>query len=223
MVGLGFPAGVLMAGIGFGPSDFAIFEIDEPEVRAGEIEARLLPKLLVVGSQLAAGLSRVAGRELQPQGLRAPRRRGSAPEEALVAFADTLRELRGIPFLALGITRDQLHARVAVRGASERSPAMRRAVERESANLARRGKPFRRLRHYTGWNGGELPEVAPAGSAAFWQEVAEEIAPPAGNRVAGMDLGVAWSREEARSLAVGDVLGAFRDLAPLYKLLVNAQ
>jgi hypothetical protein len=38
-----------------------------------------------------------------------------------------------------------------------------------------------------------------------------------------MDLGVAWSREEARSLAVGDVLGAFRDLAPLYKLLVNAQ
>ena len=34
--------------------------------------------------------------------------------------------------------------------------------------------------------------------------------------------GRAWSREEARSLAVGDVLGAFRDLAPLYKLLANA-
>ncbi len=34
--------------------------------------------------------------------------------------------------------------------------------------------------------------------------------------------GVAWPREEARSLAVGDVLGAFRDLAPLYKLLANA-
>ena len=212
-----------MAGIGFGPVDFAIFEIDDPDVRALEIELRLQPKLLAVGAQLAAGLSRVAGRGLQAQGLRAARRRGAAPEEALVAFADTARELRGIPFLALGITREQLHARVAVRGASERSPVMRRAVERESANLARRGKPFRRLRHYTGWNGGELPEIAPAGSPAFWQEVAEEISPPAGNRVAGVDLGVAWSREEARSLAVGDVLGAFRDLAPLYKLLANAQ
>jgi hypothetical protein len=218
-----FSAGVCMAGIGFGPVDFAIFEIDGPEVRAAEIEARLQPKLLVVAGQLAAGLSRVAGRGLQAQGLRPARRRGAGPEEALVAFADTPRELRGIPFLALGITREQLHARVAVRGSSERSPIMRRAVERESANLARRGKPFRRLRHYTGWNGGDLPEIAPAGSAAFWLEVAEEISPPAGPRAAGVDLGVAWSREEARSLAVGDVLGAFRDLAPLYKLLVNAQ
>jgi hypothetical protein len=212
-----------MAGIGFGPGDFAIFEIDDALERAEEIDVRLQPKLLAVAAQLAAGLSRVAGRELLPQPLRPARRRGKAPEEALVAFADTPRELRGVPFLALGITRDQLHARVAVRGASERSPAMRRAVERESPNLARRGKPFRKLRHYTGWTGGDLPEIAPAGSAAFWQEVAEELAPPPDGRSAGMDVGVAWSREEARSLAVGDVLGAFRDLAPLYKLLVNAQ
>jgi hypothetical protein len=212
-----------MAGIGFGPGDFAIFEIDDAAERAEEIDVRLQPKLLAVAAQLSAGLTRVAGREQLPQGLRAARRRGKAPEEALVAFADTPRELRGVPFLALGITREQLHARVVVRGASERSPAMRRAVERESPNLARRGKPFRKLRHYTGWTGGDLPEIAPAGSAAFWQEVAEELAPPPGGRGAGTDVGVAWSREEARSLAVGDVLGAFRDLAPLYKLLVNAQ
>jgi hypothetical protein len=212
-----------MAGIGFGPGDFAIFEIDDALERAEEIDVRLQPKLLAVAEQLAAGLSRVAGRELLPQALRAARRRGKAPEEALVAFADTPRELRGVPFLALGITRDQLHARVAVRGASERSPAMRRAVERESPNLARRGKPFRKLRHYSGWTGGDLPEIAPAGSAAFWLEVAEELAPPPGGRSAGTDVGVAWSREEARSLAVGDVLGAFRDLAPLFKLLANAQ
>jgi hypothetical protein len=33
---------------------------------------------------------------------------------------------------------------------------------------------------------------------------------------------VSWSREEARSLALGDLLGVFRDLAPLYKLLAAA-
>jgi len=29
-------------------------------------------------------------------------------------------------------------------------------------------------------------------------------------------------REEARSLSLGDLLGVFRDLSPLYKLLANA-
>jgi len=211
-----------MAGIGIGPGDFAIFEIDDPDERAREIDARLQPRLLHVGRQLAAGLSRVVGRELVPQAGRSPRRRGTAPGEALVTFAETERELRGVPYLALSVTREQLHARIAVRGTSDRNLLMRRAMERESGNLARRGKPFRRLRHYTGWKGEELPEIAPAGSTAFWQEVAEALSPP-GGRQAGVDLGVAWPREEARSLAVGDVLGAFRDLAPLYKLLVNAQ
>ena len=45
-------------------------------------------------------------------------------------------------------------------------------------------------------------------------------APPGALPVA--DLGIAWPREEARSLAIGDVLGAFRDLAPVWKLLANA-
>jgi hypothetical protein len=210
-----------MAGIGIGPGDFAIFEIDDPDERAGAVDVRLQPKLLLVGAQLAGGLSRVVGRDLVPQGVKPARRRGVVAE-AMVAFGDTPRELRGIPFLALALTRDQLHARVAVRGSSDRSPAMRRAVERESANLARRGKPFRKLRHYSGWRGEELPEIAPAGSAAFWLEVAAELAPDDG-RAAGVDLGIAWPREEARNLAVGDVLGAFRDLGPLYKLLVNSR
>ncbi len=212
-----------MAGIGLGPDDFEVFEIDDPDEKGRAVETCLQPKLLALGRELAGGLSRVVGRELHPQFGKLARRRGTAPDEAFVAFCENPKNLRGFPYLALSISRAQLHARVAVRGDGDRSSTMRRALEREAASLARKGKPFRRLRHYLGWNYEDLPEVAPATSSAFWQEVAEQLTPRGAGRVPGVDLGIAWSREEARSLAIGDVLGAFRDLAPLYKLLANAE
>lgn len=211
-----------MAGIGIGPEEFAIFGIDDPRRRADALEHLVQPRLAALGQEIAGGLSRVAGTALHPHCPRVPRRKGLAAVELLVGFSESPRGLRGCPFLALAVSREQLHARVAVRGESSRSVAMRRALEREATNLARRGKPFRRLRPYLGWNGQELPEIAPAHSAAFWEELAHELSPAGGRRTAGFDVGVAWSREEARSLSVGDVLGAFRDLAPLYKLLAHA-
>jgi hypothetical protein len=139
-----------------------------------------------------------------------------------VAFAEDPRALRGVPCLALSVTRDDLHARVRVRGESARVAAMRGALLREAGSLARRGKPFRRLRSYAGWDHEHLPEIAPASSAAFWQEVAEGLA-GGPRRPPVADVGIAWPREEARNLAIGDVLGAFRDLAPVFKLLANAE
>ena len=166
-----------MAGLGLGPADFALFEIDDPDERADALERTLLPKLVAIGEGCQAGLGRVVARALH------------------------------------------LHARVAVKGESARRATMRVALEREAGNLARKGKPFRRLRPYHGWNHEELPELAPAHSAAFWTELSDELAP--GRE--GIDVGVSWTREEARSLAVGDLLGVFRDLAPLYKLLAAAE
>ncbi len=209
-----------MAGIGIGPPEFAVLEIEDPALREQEVARRLSPRLDHVSAPLAAGLSRVMGRDVLPLVGTAARRRGGIGE-AFVAFAENPRALRGMPHLLLVVSRDHLHARVAVRGASVRVPAMRAAIAREAANLARRGKPFRRLRAYAGWDFDHLPEVAPAASAAFWMEVADGLAesprkPPAA------DLGIAWPRDEARNLAIGDVLGAFRDIAPLFKLLANA-
>ena len=211
-----------MAGIGIGPDEFAVFEIEDPSERARAVDGRLAPRLLVLGALLQGGLSRVVGREVGPRLGSAARRRGGGPGEVWVAFTESARIGRGAPYLALSVTRDSLHARVAVRGASDRLPAMRKALLREAGNLARRGKPFRRLRAYAGWDHEHLPEIAPTSSAAFWVELADGLEgtprrPPAA------DLGIAWPREEARSLAIGDVLGAFRDLAPVWKLLANAE
>lgn len=208
-----------MAGLGLGPSDFALFEIDDPDERAAALDATLLPKLLTLGTGCVSGLARVAGADLFLHAARPHRRRGSAPEEVLVAFSESAKGYRGLPFLGVALTRCHLHARVGVRGESPRRAAMQKALVREAPNLSRKGKPFRRLRQFNGWNHEDLPELAPAHSVAFWVELAERLAPGQD----GIDVGIAWDEAEARSVALGDVLGVFRDLAPLYKVLVNAE
>lgn len=207
-----------MAGLGLGPPDFALFEIEDSEDRAAAIEATLQPKLARLGDECLAGLSRVAGKDLFVHAGKVPRRKDQPPDEALVAFCDSPKGTRGAPVLAVVMTRLHLHARVAVRGESPRRLAMQRALEREAPNLAKKGKPFRKLRQFEDWNHEELPELAPAHSAAFWTELAEAVAPGG----EGLDVGIAWPAEEARSLSLGDLLGVFRDLSPLYKVLANA-
>jgi uncharacterized protein YktB (UPF0637 family) len=208
-----------MAGLGLGPPDFALFEIDDPDERAGALEARLQPKLLDLGNHCVSGLSRVTGKELYAHPGRIPHRKGVAPEELLVAFSDSLKGYRGMPYLAVAMTRAHLHARVGVRGESPRRATMRAALLAEASNLARKGKPFRKLRQFNDWNFEELPELAPAHSAAFWEELADDLGPGR----AGMDVGIAWACEEARSLSLGDLLGVFRDLSPLYKVLASGE
>jgi len=208
-----------MAGLGLGPPDFALFELDDPDERADALENRLQPKLATIGAQCLAGLGRVAGKELFAHPGKIARRKGEAPEELFVAFCDSAKGYRGVPFLAVVVTRQHLHARVGVRGESPRRAGMQKALEREALNLAKKGKPFRKLRHFGEWNHEDLPELAPAHSAAFWLELGEELAPGR----PGIDVGIAWAREEARSLSLGDLLGVFRDLSPLYKVLANAE
>jgi len=205
-----------MAGLGIGPEEFGIFDLAGPEERNRALDDRLAPKLRALGDGLRDGLSRVAGLALFAHVGRVQRRKGLPAGEMFVAFCGSDKGYKGVPHMLLSVSAGDLHARVALRGSADRDGAMQRTLEREAGNLARRGKPFRRLRSYAGWRHAELPEIAPAHCAAFWAEQAE------GLFAAGLDLGVAWPAAEARSLSVGDVLGAFRDLAPLYKLLANA-
>jgi uncharacterized protein YktB (UPF0637 family) len=207
-----------MAGLGLGPADFQLFGIDDAEARATALEASLQPKLVQLAALCLPGLARVAGRPLHVTDARQPRRKGQPPEEALIAFCDTPKGWRGAPCLAVTLTREHLHARVSVKGDSLRRAPMEAALRREAGNLARKGKPFRKLRHFDGWDHEELPELAPAHSTAFWEELAEALAPGG----VGLDVGIAFSAEEARSLSMGDLLGVFRDLSPLYKILSNA-
>lgn len=207
-----------MAGFGIGPEQFAPFGIADRHACARALEAELQPALLRIGGGLAAGLSRVMGTALAAEPGRITRRRDAPPGEVVVAFAAGTPAPKSGPRLELAVSRRHLHARVEARASADRDGAMRRALEREAVNLARKGKPFRQLRSYEGWDFEHLPEVAPAHTPDFWSE----LAAPLGAERGGFSVGIAWTAEDARNLAVGDVLGTFRDLAPLYKLLANA-
>lgn len=207
-----------MAGLGLGPTDFELFEIADADGRADALEAKLQPKVARIGEHCLPGLARIAGRDLFVHAGRVPRRKGVPPEELLVVICDGAKGWKGLPVLGVAVTRAHLHARVAVRGDGPRRAAMERALHGEAANLARKGKPFRKLREFLEWNHEELPELAPAHTSAFWTELAERLAPGG----PGLDVGMSWNAEEARSIALGDLLGVFRDLSPLYKVLANA-
>jgi hypothetical protein len=213
-----------MAGLGIGPAEFATFRILDPDERERALERAVLPALSRIGDGLLGGLSRLAASTLGQQPGKIQRRKGAAPEEVLVAFCAADKPYQKVPHLALAATRAHLHARVVARSAADRDGAIRRAVEREAPNLARKGKPFRKLRNYTAWepDHDELPELAPAHSAAFWGEIADALACDR-NGAGCIDLGIAWTAEEARSLSLGDVLGGFRDLSPLFKLFAAAR
>ena len=178
-----------MAGLGLGPSDFALFEIGDPDERAAALEATLQPKLLAHRRAAASpGSRRVAGAELFAHPGKLPRRRGAAPQEVLVAFCESEKGYRGLPFLGVVTTRAHLHARVGVRGESPRRAAMQRALDREAANLARKGKPFRKLRDVpAGGTTRSCRSSRPRTPPAFWRELAEALGPGG----EGLDVGVA--------------------------------
>ena len=98
-----------MAGLGLGPPDFALFEIDDPDERAHALEGQLQPKLADIAEECLPGLGRVAGKELFTHPGKLLRRKGQAPEEALVVFSDSPKGWKGVPYLAIVMTRLHLH------------------------------------------------------------------------------------------------------------------
>ena len=209
-----------MAGLGLGPPDFALFEIDDPDDRAAALEAKLQPKLAALGEQCLPGT-----RPRRRQGALRPRREGPAaargrrPRRRSSRSPTAPKGYRGVPYLAVVVTRaPPPRARRRPRGVAPPRRDAGRARARGGEPRRRRGSRSASSASSSDWNFEELPELAPAHSAAFWGELGDELAPGG----AGLDVGIAWTREEARSLSIGDLLGVFRDLSPLYKLLANA-
>src|SRR5437868_4678913 len=141
-----------MAGLGFDLEDFALFEIDEPDERAQQLDTIIQPKLMALSGEITDGMGRVAGRDLFAHAGKVNRKKDVPPEEAFVAFCESEKGYKALPYLALVMTRGNIHARVVARAESDKKGAMKRALIREAPNLARKGKPFRRLRSYLHWN-----------------------------------------------------------------------
>lgn len=202
-----------MAGLGFTPADFAVFKIEGFSARMQEIYARLRPKLRRLGDELAPELTRKLRLEFFPHVARHARRTVNPPPETWAAFGPSPKGYKRYGYLALCVSGAGLHARMVVKSEADRRPEMARRLASNAAELAQslRGTGVARYEQW-GFNG--LPAETAADDGLFIA-LAEKL----GRKTGAMDLGFGWNVRDALRLDRAELLDAYRELEPVYRIV----
>src|SRR5215469_2687782 len=104
-----------MATLGFTREDFGVFRIEDFSARMNEIYARIRPRLLRLGAQLAPELGRKLHQELFPHIAKHARRAVNPPPETWAAFGPSPKGYKRFGYLALCISGAGFHARAVVK------------------------------------------------------------------------------------------------------------
>lgn len=202
-----------VASVGFSRSDFATFRIEGFDERMAEIYARVRPRLVKLGELLAPELARRLHLEFFPHVAKHARRTVNPPPETWAAFGPSARGYKRYGYLALCVSSAGLHARAVVKPEADHRGEMARALEKRASELARsfKGAPLAR---YEKWDFAHLP--APARPS---EELFADLAQKLGRKVGGLDVGFGWNKEQAARLDRGELIDAFAELEPLYRLI----
>ena len=103
-----------------------------------------------------------------------------------------------------------------VKSEADRRPEMARGLVRHAAQLAKslRGT---RVARYEKWDFNALPAETEADDELF-----TSLADGLGKKTGGMDLGFGWSVREALRLDRAELLDAYRELEPVYRIVREA-
>ncbi len=199
--------------MGFTQNDFGVFKIEGFSARMGAIYERIRPKLTRLGNELAPELSRKFHMEFFPHVARHARRTVNPPPETWAAFGPSPKGYKRYGYLALCISGAGLHARVVVKPEADDRPEMASKIAAHSSELQKslRGT---RIARYDGWEFAAMPQEGPADAGLFCA-LAESL----NKKTGGIDLGFGWPVSEALRLDRAEVLDAFRELEPLYRML----
>jgi uncharacterized protein YktB (UPF0637 family) len=202
-----------VATLGFTPASFKVFEIEGFNQRMEQIYAQVRPRLVRLGDELAPELARKLHLEFFPHVARHARRTVNPPPETWTAFGPSPRGYKRYGYLALCISGAGVHARAVVKSEADHRPAMARGLERRAGELARalRGTKIAR---YDKWDFQRLPEGMTADESFF-----AELAGNLDKKTGGIDIGFGWPRGEAARLDRAELLDAFRELEPVYRVL----
>ena len=202
-----------MATLGFSRGDFEVFAIEGFSARMAKIYERIRPRLVRLGIELAPELSRTLHIEFFPHVAKHMRRTVNPPDETWAAFGPSPRGYKRYSYLALCISGAGVHARAVVKSEADRRPEMARLVKSKSADLEKslRGT---RIQQYKNWDCRRLPDATAAGRD-FFGGLADALAKKTG----GIDVGFGWPVRDALSVDRAEVLDAFRELEPLYRVL----
>jgi hypothetical protein len=201
-----------VATLGFRQADFEVFEVEGFSARMEKIYAYVRPKLIRLGDELAPELARKLHLEFFPHVARHIRRTVNPPPETWVAFGPSPRGYKRYGYLALCISRAGLHARAVVKSEADSRLAMARQLKTSSRKLVKdfEGNPIAR---YETWDFARLP--TPMRADAEWVAA---IAATLEKRTGWIDLGFGWNVRDALRLDRAEVIEAFHELEPLYRL-----
>jgi uncharacterized protein YktB (UPF0637 family) len=202
-----------MSTLGFTRTDFQVFSIEGFNDRMQQIYAHVRPKLLRLGDELAPELARKLHMEFFPHVARHARRTVNPPPETWAAFGPSPKGYKRYGYLALCISGVGVHARAVVKSEADKRPEMARLLQSKATELAKsfKGAPFAR---YDKWDFTRIPAPEPE-TDGLWSDLANGIAKKTG----GLDVGFGWSVNEALRLDREELLDAYRELEPLYRIL----
>jgi uncharacterized protein YktB (UPF0637 family) len=202
-----------MAGLGFMPNDFAVFKLEGFGARMQEIYARVRPRLVRLGDELAPQLARKLHLEFHPHVAKHARRTVNPPPETWAAFGPSPRGYKRYGYLALCISSAGLHARMVVKPEADRRAEMAQGIKRQAARLAK-SLGATKVARYDKWDFNSLP-VERAADDELFMALAERL----GNKTGGIDLGFGWSVRDALRLDRAELLDAYRELEPMYRIV----
>jgi uncharacterized protein YktB (UPF0637 family) len=203
-------AGSQAPNLGFKPNDFAVFGIDGFGARMEKIYEYVRPRLTRLGRELAPELGRKLETELFAHPAKHQGR--NPPPETWVAFGPSSRGYKRYGYLALCVSGNGLQARVVVKAEAARRAEMAAELEGKIAQLV---KDFdgTKIARYEKWDHTRVPRATAAGPELF-----VEMARTLRTRRGEVDLGFGWTVREVLRLERSEVIEAFRELAPLYRV-----
>jgi uncharacterized protein YktB (UPF0637 family) len=199
--------------LGFKPRDFEVFAVEDFGARMELLYRHVRPKLVKLGNELAPELSRKLHLEFFPHVAKHARRTVNPPPETWAAFGPSPKGYKKYGYLALCISRAGLHVRVVVKTEADHRPEMGAKISMKAAELAGffRGT---RVAHYENWDFTRLPPAMTA-EPAFFESIAEAF----GKKTGTLDIGFGWRVTDALHLDRAELLDAFSELEPLYRVL----
>ena len=205
-----------MATLGFTPADFEVFTVDGCNERMQQIYAHVRPKLIRLGDELAPEIARRLRMEFFPHVAKHARRTVNPPPETWAAFGPSPKSYTRFGYLALCISGAGIHARAVVKSEADMRPEMGRLLKAHGAQLA---KAFNGtgIARYDKWDFRQMPEEA-ATDADFFSALGQSLEKKSG----GIDVGFGWKMKEALRLDRQEVVDAFRELEPLYRIMRTA-
>jgi uncharacterized protein YktB (UPF0637 family) len=205
-----------MATLGFTRDDFGIFRIEDFSARMNEIYARIRPRLVRLGAQLAPELGRRLHLEFFPHIAKHARLTVIPPPETWAAFGPSPKGYKRYGYLALCVSGAGLHARAVVKSEAEGRVQMADEILARACDLQKSWRGIR-IGRYDDWNFGTLPEEVPANA-----ELLTTLSTSLRKRTGGIDLGFGWPPTQAARLDRAELLDAFREFEPLYRILRSA-